>query len=120
MLFRSSPVSHYQKDPFLKEAVDLIREGFFSPDEPDLFQPLIDGLLHSDAYLVLADFAAYHEAQMRIDALYRNPEAWTEKTIRNVARIGGFSSDRTIREYNRDIWHCTPLRIPQEEADRKE
>ncbi|MFP4348454.1 MAG: glycogen/starch/alpha-glucan phosphorylase [Desulfococcaceae bacterium] len=114
-----SPGFHYEKDPFLKEAVDLIRNGFFSPDEPDLFQSLMDGLLNSDPYLVLADFEAYHEAQMRIDALYRNPDAWTEKAILNVARIGGFSSDRTIREYNRDIWHCTPLRITQEETDRE-
>jgi glycogen phosphorylase len=106
-----NPMDYYQADPVLKQAIDFIRNGFFSPDDHGLFQPLIDLILNEDRYMVLADFAAYHRAQMGIDALYRSPEEWTQKSILNVARIGKFSSDRTILEYNRDIWHAEPLTI---------
>ncbi len=61
--------------------------------------------------MVLADFEAYHRSQMEIDALYRDTEAWTRRSILNAARIGKFSSDRTILEYNRDIWHAEPVSI---------
>jgi len=71
----------------------------------------MDLLLNDDRYLVLADFEAYHRAQMEIDALYGDPQAWTRKSILNVARIGKFSSDRTIQEYNRDIWHAEAVPI---------
>ncbi|MCU0539600.1 MAG: glycogen/starch/alpha-glucan phosphorylase [Desulfobacterales bacterium] len=111
------PMDHYHADPALKMAVDFIRNGFFSPDEPALFQPLMDLLLNEDRYMVLADFAAYHRAQMEIDALYRDREAWMKKSILNVARIGKFSSDRTILEYNRDIWGAEPLTIERNHAE---
>ncbi len=111
------PMDHYHADPVLKLAIDFIRNGFFSPDEPALFQPLIDLLLNEDRYMVLADFAAYHHAQMEIDALYRDREAWIQKSILNVARIGKFSSDRTILEYNRDIWGAEPLTIERNHAE---
>ncbi len=110
-----APREYYPKDPFLKKAIDLIREGFFSPEEPSLFHPLVDSLLNEDAFLTLADFEAYQQCQMAVDALYRDPEAWTRKAILNVARIGRFSSDRTIQEYNRDIWHTETLKITREE-----
>jgi starch phosphorylase len=105
------PRDYYQADPVLKQAIDLIGGGFFSPDERALFAPLIDQLLNDDRYMVLADFEAYHQAQMAVDALYCDVEAWTRKCILNVARIGKFSSDRTILEYNRDIWHAEPVTI---------
>ena len=105
------PLDYYQGNPALKQAIDLIRGGFFSPDERGLFQPLIDLLLNEDRYMVLADFDAYHRAQMQIDALYCDTEEWTKKSIINVARIGKFSSDRTILEYNQDIWHAEPVPI---------
>jgi starch phosphorylase len=111
------PNEYYQNIPGIKQAVDLIREGFFCPEDRSLFQPLMDLLLNDDRYLVLADFEAYHRAQMDIDALYGDPEAWTRKSILNVARIGKFSSDRTIQEYNRDIWHAEPVPIEKNEAD---
>jgi len=110
------PDEYYQDIPGIKQAIDLIREGFFCPDERNLFQPLMDLLMNEDRYLVLADFEAYHRAQMEIDALYGDPEAWTRKSILNVARIGKFSSDRTIQEYNRDIWQAEALPI---EKDRQ-
>jgi len=111
------PYEYYQNIPGFKQAVDLIREGFFCPDDRGLFQPLMDLLLNDDRYLVLADFEDYHRAQMEIDALYSDPEAWTRKSILNVARIGKFSSDRTIQEYNRDIWHAEPVPIQKNENE---
>jgi starch phosphorylase len=110
------PIDFYQRDPVLKGAIDLIREGFFSPDDRGLFQPLMDMLLTEDRFMVLADFEAYHAAQMEIDALYCDPEAWTRKSMLNVARIGKFSSDRTVLEYNRDIWHAEPMEIDRNSA----
>jgi starch phosphorylase len=106
-----NPTDYYMKDPILKQAIDLIREGFFCPEEPDLFKPMMDGLLNEDRYLVLADFEAYQQCQLKVEALYRNKEAWTAKSIINVARAGKFSSDRTIMEYNRDIWRAEPLSV---------
>jgi starch phosphorylase len=104
-------LDYYHANPRLKQAVDLIRNGFFSPDQPDLFQPLVELILNEDRYMVLADFDAYHRAQMQVDALYCEAEEWTKKSILNVARIAKFSSDRTILEYNRDIWRAEPVPI---------
>ena len=111
------PMDYYAGNPVLKQAIDLIRSGFFSPDEPDLFRPLVDLLLNDDRYMVLADFDAYHQAQMQIDELYCNTDEWTRRSILNVARIGKFSSDRTILEYNRDIWHAEPVPIERTAAE---
>ena len=105
------PYAYYLKDPILKQAIDMIREGFFCPEEIDLFKPLIDKLLSEDTYLVLADFEAYHQCQMRVNDLYLDKQAWTAKSILNVARAGKFSSDRAILEYNRDIWKAEPLSV---------
>ena len=113
------PLDYYHGNLALKQAIDLIRDGFFSPDERGLFQPLIDLLLNEDRYMVLADFDAYHRAQMQIDALYCDTEEWTKKSILNMARIGKFSSDRTILEYNRDIWRAEPVPIEREPAEPK-
>jgi starch phosphorylase len=112
------PYDYYQNIPGVKQAIDLIRGGFFCPDDRELFQPLMDLLMNDDRYLVLADFEAYHRTQMEIDALYRDPEAWTRKSILNVARIGKFSSDRTIQEYNRDIWNAEAVPIEKKENDK--
>lgn len=101
----------YNESPLLKEAVDLIRRGFFSPDEPGLFQPLVDTWMGRDPYLVFADFADYRRAQADIARDYQDTEAWTRKAIVNVARSGHFSSDRTIMEYNRDIWGASPVLV---------
>jgi starch phosphorylase len=111
------PYDYYQNIPGVKKAIDLIREGFFCPDDRSLFQPLMDLVMNDDRYLVLADFEAYQRAQMEIDGLYGDPEAWTRKSILNVARIGKFSSDRTINEYNRDIWHTEALPIEKKAND---
>jgi starch phosphorylase len=112
-------LDYYHANPILKQAIDLIRNGFFSPDQPGLFQPLVDLLLNADRYMVLADFDAYHRAQMQVDALYCDTEEWTKKSILNVARIAKFSSDRTILEYNQDIWHAESVPIARNHAELK-
>ncbi|CAA7619809.1 glycogen/starch/alpha-glucan phosphorylase [Magnetospirillum sp. UT-4] len=91
-------------DEDLKKAIDLIGSGYFSPDQPDRFQPIVDILIHRDFYLLTADFPLYLAAQERVDRLYRQPDEWVRKAILNVARMGKFSSDRTVAEYARDIW----------------
>ncbi|OGX11394.1 MAG: hypothetical protein A2351_05205 [Omnitrophica bacterium RIFOXYB12_FULL_50_7] len=101
----------YERDPFLKETIDLIYNGFFSPEETGLFRHLMDLLIHKDPYFVLADFEAYHHAQTQISELYRDQKVWTQKTILNMAGMEKFYSDRTIAEYNRDIWKAEPLKI---------
>ena len=82
-----------------------IGSGYFSPDEPDRFRPVIDALMTGgDLYLLLADYTDYVACQGKVDALYRNPGEWACKTILNVAGMGKFSSDRSIREYAEKIW----------------
>jgi starch phosphorylase len=105
------PHDLYLADSELREVIDLIRSGFFSRGDPDLFRPLVDNLLHSDPYLVLADFRAYVECQQRVSAAYHDSEQWARMSIINCARSGKFSSDRTIREYCRDIWHVHPVPV---------
>ena len=109
-----NPMEYYEKDPILKQAITMINTGFFSPEVPGMFNSLIDLLLHDDRYMVLADFEAYRRCQEQVDRVYCDRDAWTKKAILNVARIGKFSSDRTILEYNRDIWHAQPLTITRE------
>ena len=99
----------------LKKSIELIKEGFFSPEKPDLFHPLVDSLLNHDQYLVLADFEDYCRCQKEVDLAYRDRGSWTSKAIINVARMGKFSSDRTINEYNRDIWNAKPITITRED-----
>ena len=94
-----------------REALDLIRTGFFSPDQPDLFQPLVDALLYRDEYLLLADYQAYIECQDQVSQVWQDSESWTRRSILNVARMGKFSSDRSIREYCRDIWKVGPRTV---------
>ena len=94
----------YESNAALKEVLDLIGSGFFSPEDRSLFKPLINGLLDDDRYLVLADFDGYVEAQKEVARAYTDPKRWWRSSVLNVARTGFFSSDRTIREYAKDIW----------------
>jgi len=104
------PRDIYEASPELKQVIDRIASGAFSPDEPDRFRPIVQSLLdHGDHYLLLADFAAYVAAQERVDALYADGDEWTSTAIRNVAAMGPFSSDRTIREYADNIWGVRSL-----------
>ncbi len=104
------PASIYHEDERLQQALDMVCTGYFSPEEPTRYRGLVDRLLDGgDRFLVLADFAAYLETQARVDALWQDPEAWSAAAIRNVAAMGHFSSDRTVREYARQVWGVTPL-----------
>ena len=100
------PLRIYESQPQLKAVLDSIAGGAFSPDEPARYRPLVDSLLWGgDHYLLLADFEAYVAAQGRVDALYRDPDAWARRAIANVAGMGPFSADRTIRQYAAQIWN---------------
>jgi len=106
-----NPMDYVEKDPYLQKAVNMINEGFFSPEEADLFKPLMHTITEGDYYMVMADFAPYHDAQGEVDKLYLKQNLWTEKAIINVANMGKFSSDRTITDYNNDIWHCDKVSV---------
>ena len=105
------PMDYYAADPCLKEVIDLIRGGFFSHGDPDLFRPLMDNLMYYDPYMLFADFASYLDCQAKVSETYRDGERWTRMSILNTARSGKFSSDRTIREYCSGIWRVRPVPI---------
>jgi starch phosphorylase len=89
----------------LSQAVAAVSSGVFSPDDPDRYRDLVNGLYDSDWFMVAADFDAYAAMQRTVDEVWRNSPDWNARAIRNVARVGWFSSDRTIREYAKDIWN---------------
>lgn len=106
------PRDIYHANPELKQAIDMIREGFFNPECRDLFQCIVDSLLdEGDRFMVLADFAEYCRVQKSIEKEFLRPRRWTEKCVTNSANMGKFSSDRTIQDYARDIWGITPCPI---------
>ncbi len=99
------PRLHYEENAQLRGVLDSIARGDFSPGEPQRYRGLVDSLLNRDSYLLLADFASYVAAQQRADQLFETPYAWADKAIRNIAGMGAFSSDRTIRDYARLVWN---------------
>ena len=103
-----SPRSYYDSDPELKEALDLISDGSFSGGDRERFRPLVDSLLNQDPYLVMADFRSYLEAQARVEQAWQDEERWDRMSILTTARMGKFSSDRSVREYCEQIWQVTP------------
>ncbi|MTI87421.1 MAG: glycogen/starch/alpha-glucan phosphorylase [Balneolaceae bacterium] len=107
-----NPWDYYNANAELKKAIDQIREGFFSPQNKKLFHPITDALLHQgDYFMVLADFEAYVNKQDEVAELFTNTDEWSRKAILNVARIGKFSSDRTIKDYNDEIWKSEMVKI---------
>ena len=99
-----NPWDYYDSNKELKQVLDQIRDGFFNEDK-ELYQPIIDSLLHKgDYFLVLADYEEFVEKQDEVEELYRNTDEWNRKALLNTARVGKFSSDRTIREYAEEIW----------------
>jgi starch phosphorylase len=105
-----SPWEYYRSNRELKGVIDAIGGGTFSPEEPRLFQGVVDSLLNGgDPYMLLADFASYAACQEEVSRTYRDPEKWTRMAILNMARMGKFSSDRTIQQYADEIWRITPV-----------
>jgi starch phosphorylase len=105
-----NPWNYYHANNELKWAMDMIASGYFSPGQTDRFRPIFDSLTGGgDNYLLLADYASYIAAQERVETLYRDQPRWTRRAILNVAGMGKFSSDRTIREYAEKIWGARPV-----------
>jgi starch phosphorylase len=95
---------YIEQNQQLRAVLEAIGGGVFSPGEPGRYRGLVDGLQNHDTYMLMADFADYVATQARVDALYREPAAWAARALRNIAAMGAFSSDRTIREYLEKIW----------------
>uniref|UniRef100_B8HUR5 Alpha-1,4 glucan phosphorylase n=1 Tax=Cyanothece sp. (strain PCC 7425 / ATCC 29141) TaxID=395961 RepID=B8HUR5_CYAP4 len=105
------PWDYYSTNPGLKAVIDSLVSGYFSPKEPGLFHCIVDALLHRDEYMLLADYQAYLTCQEQVSQAYRDQSRWTQMSILNVARMGKFSSDRTIQEYAQSIWQVKPVSV---------
>ncbi|MDJ0632232.1 MAG: glycogen/starch/alpha-glucan phosphorylase [Xenococcaceae cyanobacterium MO_188.B29] len=110
-----NPRDYYNANGELKAAIDLIASGFFSYGDTHLFKPIVDNLLYDDPYFLLADYQSYIECQDKVGEAYRDRDNWTRMSILNVARMGKFSSDRSITEYCEDIWQvkAVPIELKQ-------
>jgi glycogen phosphorylase len=104
------PRRYYREDPELKKALDMIGSGFFSPQNPSLFEPIINALLdQGDYYLLCADYRSYILAQEQAGMAFQDPDGWARRSILNTASMGRFSSDRAVREYAARIWNALPI-----------
>ncbi|MDX1639388.1 MAG: glycogen/starch/alpha-glucan phosphorylase, partial [Balneolaceae bacterium] len=105
-----NPLEYYKANGELKKAIDQIRDGFFSPEDSDLFQPIVNSLLHhGDYFMVLADYEAYVKKQEEVETVYQDKADWYRRAIVNVANMGFFSSDRSIEDYAERIWDIEPV-----------
>jgi starch phosphorylase len=101
---------YYLRDPELKNVLDMIRSGFFSPNNPGLFEPIAASLLEQgDYYMLLPDYRSYIETQQEAGRAYQNSDDWARRSILNTARMGRFSSDRAVMQYADSIWHVEPV-----------
>jgi starch phosphorylase len=110
------PRDLYEGDPELREVVDALGNGTFSRGDGSLFRPIVDSLLGQDPWLLLADFRSYVDCQAEVERAYLDPERWTRMSILNTARMGRFSSDRSIADYCRDVWRVEPVPIDLQSA----
>jgi starch phosphorylase len=102
------PRDYYEKNRALQEVIDFVASGALGRGDRELFRPIVENLLDHDPFLLLADYQAYIDAQERVSALWRKPKAWTRCSILNTARMGKFSSDRSIRDYCERVWNIKP------------
>jgi len=109
-----NPWDYYNTNTELRQVIDRIASGYFSPANPDLFKAILESLLHTDEYLHFADYQSYLDCQEQVATAYRDWEKWTRMSIFNAARMGKFSSDRTIQEYCQEIWEAEPVKIDLE------
>jgi starch phosphorylase len=107
------PRDYYEQNATLREVIDFIAGGALNHGDAELFRPIVGNLLDHDPFLLLADYQAYIDAQDRVSALWRDPRAWTRQSILNSARMGKFSSDRSIRDYCERVWKVQPASVPQ-------
>ncbi|TNF28380.1 MAG: glycogen/starch/alpha-glucan phosphorylase [Deltaproteobacteria bacterium] len=114
-----NPREYIRRTPTLKRALDLIRSGYFSPDDQHRFAPVLDNIENADPYLVCADFDDYCRAHAEVDEAWREPREWQRRVIHNIANMGYFSSDRTIAEYAEEIWGLEPVTV-ELQADENE
>jgi starch phosphorylase len=105
------PGDYYNKNAELRQAIDQIRDGHFSQGDVNLFSPVVNSLLSYDPFCLLADYESYIECQQRVEKAYRDQDNWTRMSILNVARMGKFSSDRSIKEYCEKIWDVAPVEV---------
>ncbi|KAF2362470.1 Glycogen/starch/alpha-glucan phosphorylase [Trinorchestia longiramus] len=114
---------YYNSNPELRQCVDQIQNGFFSPNNPDQFKDLINILMNHDRFYLFADYDSYIKCQDEVNQLYLKPNDWAVKCIMNIASSGKFSSDRTIAQYGREIWGIEPswekLPAPHEPKDEE-
>ena len=103
------PRDFYEQNAELKAVLDLIASGFFEAGHPETFRPLVASLLDHDTYMLLADFQSYVDCQARVSEAFLDPDKWTRMAILNIAKMGKFSSDRSIREYASEIWKAVPV-----------
>ena len=105
------PSACVEADPELRETLEFVRDGGLSHGDPEVFRPLIENLLGSDPFLVIADYASYVACQQRVADAWKEQERWTRMSILNTARSGKFSSDRAIKEYCDDIWRVPAVKV---------
>ena len=105
----------YEHNPELQRCLNMIYTGYFSQDNRELFQPLVDHLKYHDDYVLMADYQSYIDCQDKVSEAFRDQDNWARMSILNVARSGKFSSDRTIRQYCQEIWGTKPLKVKLQE-----
>ena len=112
VLSKNNPRGIIEADPDFTRVIELLQSGHFNRFEPGIFDSLIQSIVEpSDPWMTAADFRSYIDAQQRAADAFRDPERWTRMSILNTASSGRFSTDRTMREYNADIWHLEPLKL---------
>ena len=110
------PRSYYEANPYLRQVLDQLVSGEFSAGDHELFRPIFDSLLNKDEYMLLPDYQSYVDCQEKVGEAFRDQERWTRMSILNAARMGKFSSDRSIREYCEKIWGIKPHAVHIESA----
>ena len=121
------PMQIFNSDADIRRVLMQLINGFYSPDDPERFRDIYNSLLNkqsaggiADQYFTLKDFRSYIDAHNRVDQAYRNEKAWARSAILNTANSGRFSSDRTIEEYVRDIWHLNKVNVTVEDVEEEE
>ncbi len=106
-----NPKEYYDRNPELRRVINMIAGNFFSPAEPGIYQPILDSLMGSDFYMLMADYEDYCRVQQEVSNTYRDREKWTRMSLMNTARIAKFSSDRAISDYSKNIWGIKPVKV---------